>query len=59
MEEGSRLQEVTLKLLSQVEAVLDEGSAGLSELNRWQRFSRTCGTFRRRLSRCLPVVDFG
>ena len=32
MEEGSRLQEVTLKLLSQVEAVLDEGSAGLSEL---------------------------
>jgi hypothetical protein len=32
MEEGSRLQEVTLKLLSQVETVLDEGSAGLSEL---------------------------
>ena len=32
MEEGSRLQEVTLKLLSQVETVLDEGTAGLSEL---------------------------
>jgi hypothetical protein len=32
MEEGSRLQAVTLKLLSQVETVLDEGSAGLSEL---------------------------
>ena len=32
MEEGARLQEVTLKLLSQVETVLDEGKAGLSEL---------------------------
>jgi len=32
MEEGSKLQEVTVKLLSQVEAVLDEGKAGLSEL---------------------------
>ena len=32
MEEGSRLQEVTLKLLAQVETVLDEGTAGLSEL---------------------------
>ena len=32
MEEGSKLQMVTGKLLSQVEAVLEEGSAGLSEL---------------------------
>lgn len=32
MEEGSKLQNVTVKLLSQVEAVLDEGKAGLSEL---------------------------
>ena len=32
MEEGSKLQEVTVKLLSQVETVLDEGKAGLSEL---------------------------
>lgn len=32
MEEGSKLQAVTLKLLSQVEGVLDEGKAGLSEL---------------------------
>ena len=32
MEEGSKLQTVTGKLLSQVEAVLDEGKAGLSEL---------------------------
>lgn len=32
MEEGSKLQAVTLKLLSQVETVLDEGKAGLSEL---------------------------
>ena len=32
MEEGSKLQTVTGKLLSQVEAVLEEGSAGLSEL---------------------------
>lgn len=32
MEESSKLQNVTGKLLSQVEAVLDEGKAGLSEL---------------------------
>lgn len=32
MEEGSKLQAVTVKLLSQVEGVLDEGKAGLSEL---------------------------
>ena len=32
MEECSKLQEVTVKLLTQVEAVLDEGTAGLSEL---------------------------
>ena len=32
LEEGSKLQEVTMKLLAQVEAVLDEGNAGLSEL---------------------------
>lgn len=32
MEEGSKLQEVTRKLLSQVETVLEEGNAGLSEL---------------------------
>ena len=32
MEEGSKLQTVTLKLLSQVETVLDEGKAGLSDL---------------------------
>ena len=32
MEEGSKLQEVTMKLLAQVETVLDEGNAGLSEL---------------------------
>ena len=32
MEEGSKLQNVTDKLLSQVESVLDEGKAGLSEL---------------------------
>ena len=32
MEEGSKLQVVTGKLLSQVEAVLEEGNAGLSEL---------------------------
>ena len=32
MQEGSRLQEVTMKLLSQVEAVLDGGGAGLSDL---------------------------
>lgn len=32
MEEGSKLQTVTGKLLSQVESVLDEGKAGLSEL---------------------------
>ena len=32
MEEGSKLQMVTGKLLSQVEAVLEEGNAGLSEL---------------------------
>ena len=32
MEEGSKLQTVTGKLLAQVEAVLDEGKAGLSDL---------------------------
>lgn len=32
MEEGSKLQAVTLKLLSQVEGMLDEGKAGVSEL---------------------------
>lgn len=32
MQEGTKLQFVTGKLLSQVEAVLDEGKAGLSEL---------------------------
>ena len=32
MEEGSKLQTVTGKLLSQVEAVLDEGKPGLAEL---------------------------
>lgn len=32
MEEGSKLQAVTVKLLSQVEGVLDEGKAGLPEL---------------------------
>ena len=32
MEEGSKLQTVTVKLLSQVEGVLDDGNAGLSEL---------------------------
>ena len=32
LEEGSKLQEVTMKLLAQVETVLDEGNAGLSEL---------------------------
>lgn len=32
MEEGTKLQSVTVKLLSQVEAVLDEGKPGLSEL---------------------------
>ena len=32
MEENSKLQVVTGKLLSQVESVLDEGKAGLSEL---------------------------
>ena len=32
MEEESKLQTVTGKLLKQVEAVLDEGKAGLSEL---------------------------
>ena len=32
MEEGTKLQIVTGKLLCQVEAVLDEGKAGLSEL---------------------------
>ncbi len=32
MEEKSELQGVTTKLLSQVEAVLEEGTAGLSEL---------------------------
>lgn len=32
MEEVSNLQTVTVKLLQQVEAVLDEGKAGLSEL---------------------------
>ena len=32
MEESSKLQNVTDKLLSQVETVLDEGKAGLSEL---------------------------
>ena len=32
MEESSKLQAVTGKLLSQVESVLDEGKAGLSEL---------------------------
>lgn len=32
MEEGSKLQTVTGKLLSQVEGVLDDGNAGLSEL---------------------------
>ena len=32
MDEGSKLQTVTLKLLSQVETVLDEGKAGLSDL---------------------------
>ena len=32
MEEGSKLQAVTEKLLAQVETVLDEGKAGLSDL---------------------------
>lgn len=32
MEEQTKLQAVTGKLLTQVEAVLDEGKAGLSEL---------------------------
>lgn len=32
MEENSKLQVVTGKLLAQVESVLDEGKAGLSEL---------------------------
>ena len=32
MEESSKLQAVTGKLLAQVESVLDEGKAGLSEL---------------------------
>ncbi len=32
MEESGRLQQVTLKLLDQVEEVLDAGGAGLSEL---------------------------
>jgi hypothetical protein len=32
MEEGSKLQAVTLRLLTQVEAVLEEGNADLSEL---------------------------
>ena len=32
MEESSKLQVVTGKLLSRVEAVLEEGNAGLSEL---------------------------
>jgi hypothetical protein len=32
MEESSKLQTVTGKLLAQVETVLDEGKAGLSEL---------------------------
>ena len=32
MEEGSKLQAVTVKLLSQVEGVLDEGKTGLPEL---------------------------
>lgn len=32
MEEGSKLQAVTLKLLGQVENVLEEGTGGLSEL---------------------------
>ena len=32
MEEGSKLQAVTLRLLAQVEAVLEEGNADLSEL---------------------------
>lgn len=32
MEEGSKLQAVTLKLLAQVEGMLDEGKPGVSEL---------------------------